>query len=125
MKSKLFFNALLRSLIETYLKVSISAMAGLQSINLNGDSGTVAKSILTLVLLLGFVVGFPLATYFFLKAKKSVLLDEANVKRFGSLYLNLDLEGNPKAWLMTPLFLLRRFIFAFSVNFLGTPCSLP
>ncbi len=77
----------------------------------------------TLALLFGFVIGFPLATYKFLKSKRGDL--STYQRRFGSLFLNLDVDNNPKAWLFTPLFLLRRFLFAFSLNFLGTPSTQP
>ena len=37
--------------------------------------------------------------------------------------MNLDLAKKPSAWLMTPLFLIRRFVFAVSITYFGSANS--
>lgn len=107
LKSKLFFNGILRSLLETYLKLCISTMTGLQHLDSPGNSA------LTILLFVAIPIGFPIFTFLLLRRRVETLPDDT--KRIGSLYLNLAVESNPRAWLMTPLFLLRRLAFAGSV----------
>ena len=67
MKSKLFFNGILRSLLETYLQLSINSLGSLGNINLNGSRSQLMSSVITVGLLLVVTV-YPIFVYKFLKA---------------------------------------------------------
>lgn len=73
LKSKLFFKGILRTLLETYLKLAITTFSALQFVDLTGEQPIIIKSSLTLALFFGVIIGYPLFACLFLKSKAKVL----------------------------------------------------
>ena len=114
--ARLFFNSIIRSFLEAYLKFSISTMIALDSISFNSKEGIINGS---MALGLGLIVSLtPLLVYLFLK-KYHKNLQEADFKpRFETLYLNVNTEIHNSILMMT-LFIIRRLIFAMNIVFLN------
>ena len=65
LKSKLFFNGVIRAILETYLQLSISTLVSMNKVNFNGANSDITSSAAT-VLLLALIAGCPIFAYKFL-----------------------------------------------------------
>lgn len=101
LKQKLFYNSLLRTCVQSYLKFSIIAFASLDN---SKDSVTLATGLF----FSNFCLFFLLFVHSYLRIKRSSLKDPAFSSKFDSLYMNLDLSKDYST-LLTTLFLARRF----------------
>ena len=101
LKTKLMFNSLLRSLLQSYLPLSVSCMVSLVF------APTAVGYILLAVLLL-----CPSAVICILRRQEHPLGHPQLRATIGTLYLNVDTVGRPGALMFTPLFMLRRLLFA-------------
>lgn len=108
-RNKLFYNSILRALIQSYLKSTLIAFKGAKTYSFS--------SFVPLIL----AWTFPIYVAIFLHYKRSNLSRPEVRLRFDSLYANLKIL--PKPLLMPLLFLFRRFIYSilavFSTNYLA------
>jgi hypothetical protein len=109
---KLFFNSILRALLEAYLKFSISTWISIKKLDFS-TIDTKEEIINVAVILI-----FPAFTYFILHKYKNKLEDEDFKGRFESLYLNINTQVD-KSILMMTLFVTRRLIYAAAIVFLS------
>jgi len=66
------------------------------------------------ILMIGFMAGFPVFIYFFLKRNTHRLAEEDFLARFESIYLNVDPDVK-YALLTVPLFVTRRFLYSANI----------
>lgn len=69
--AKIFFNSILRALLEAYLKLSISTFIALKSMSFDDKEGII-NSMLSIVTTL-FIFGFPVFSYLILRKNKGRL----------------------------------------------------
>jgi hypothetical protein len=116
---KLFFNSVFRSLLEAYLKFSISTWISVKHLNFNEVHSR--EEIINVGMTFAFLIvilGFPPFTYFFLNKYKFKLEEEDFKGRFESLYLNVDTTID-KSILMISLFVFRRLVYSVNIVFLA------
>jgi len=99
------FNSLLRSALQTYLPICASCL-----VSLKYSEATQGR--VTSIILLVFLSLCPFAVMFVLNKQKHPLNHPFYKVRMGTLYQNVDTVGKPLALLFTPLFLIRRLLFA-------------
>ena len=105
-KNKLIYNSVLRMLLQTYLNLCVSAMVTLNY----GESALQVTAGLILFLILSVS---PILVVYTLTKKRLIPIDHPmTIAKIGSLYLNVETDGKYTALLYTPLFLVRRLIFA-------------
>jgi hypothetical protein len=104
-QGKLMFNSVLRSTIQSYLKMSIATSAALNA----------ANSLLTSIGFTIWLFSYPVISYKVLHKMSSSLATPATRQKIGSLYTNVDYH-NPRALTWTSVFLVRRLIFALTVT---------
>ena len=109
---KLFFNSILRSFLESYLKFCISTWIAIDNIQID-TKDEIVNTWITVALAI-VMVGFPVFTFFFLRAFKPRLEEEDFKGRFESLYLNVDTRSD-RPILLISLFVFRRLVFAANV----------
>ncbi len=109
LREKLFYNSLLRTFVQSYLKFSILAFASLDNYK---DKTTLGTGIFFMF----FSIFFFIFAHMFLKRNRSNLGQPTFSQRFSSLYLNIDTE-NPHSYYLTTLFLGRRFILGIILSF--------
>jgi len=115
-KNKLMYNSALRTLLQSYLSLCISAVVSLSYAD-NALQGT------TGLILLVLLVICPIGVVYTLTRKRLIPIDHPMTKaKLDSLYLNVETNGKWLALLHTPLFLVRRLFFALAVVILsGSP----
>mmetsp|Transcript_3432 Transcript_3432/g.3390 ORF Transcript_3432/g.3390 Transcript_3432/m.3390 type:complete len:142 (+) Transcript_3432:158-583(+) len=86
LSNKLFYNTLLRSVLQAYLLLAISTFLNLKVLAEEGknNSFNLGLTVLTLII----VVFYPLSTFFFLEMNHNQLEEKAFKQSFHSLYLN-------------------------------------
>jgi uncharacterized membrane protein len=104
---KLFFNSILRAILETYLKFSISTFISIQTLKIDSREDII-NSWMTVLFLVG-VISFPVFTFFFLRSRRDRLNEEDFKGRFETLYLNVN-TGDDTSVLMMTLFIFRRLL---------------
>ena len=109
LKQKLFYNSLLRSFVQSYLKFSIIAFASLDNPK---DNVTMSTGLF----FMNFTLFFLLFVHSFLRIQKAKLSDPDFSMRFNSLYMNLELS-KAHSTLLTTFFLARRFILGLLLSF--------
>ena len=109
---KLFFNSMIRALLEAYLKFSISTWISVKVLSIDTTS-EIINAWLTIFFVV-VIVGFPAFTYFFLKKYRARLEEEDFKGRFESLYLNVDTE---RTIALMALFIFRRLVYAANIVF--------
>ena len=110
LKHKLMFNSLFRSLLQSYLPLSVSCMVSL-----------VFAPTTFGYILLAFLLLCPPAAIWILRRQQHPLGHPRLKATIGSLYLNVDTVGKPGALMFTPLFMLRRLIFALAAVVIKNP----
>lgn len=108
-KNKLLFNSVLRLLLQSYLPLCVSAMVSLNyaTRRLQSTSGLILIIALALC---------PIGVVYVLTKKRLVPIAHPHIKaKIGTLYLNVETYGKKFALLFTPLFLVRRLLFAMIV----------
>ncbi|TNV86587.1 hypothetical protein FGO68_gene16816 [Halteria grandinella] len=114
---RIFFNSILRSMIQSYLKLSVATFLALTVITFNSSQET-ANSMLSLLVFL-VLLGFPPFTIIFLSKNLLAMREETFQKRFSSIFLNLDIYGSlqflSSASKMVFLYLLRRLVMALTI----------
>jgi hypothetical protein len=116
---KLFFNSILRALLETYLKFSNSTWISNKKLDFSTIDTKEEKINVTMTFVfLAVILIFPDFTYFILYKYKDKLEDEDFKGRFESLYLNVNTQVD-KSILMIILFVTRRLIYAAAIVFLA------
>ena len=120
---KLMFNGVFRSLVETFLLLSISTLTELSGINDEGlevSEDAAGYKTLNFWISVGMTVALGLTPFLvaclLLKKFASLRIPETK-SRYDSLYGTVNYYYKP-ALMFKPLFLLRRFLFASSVTFL-------
>ncbi len=114
---KLFFNSILRGLLEAYLKFSISTWIAVQKFDKVDTKEEIINAGLTVVFVI-VIVAFPPFTYILLHKYKHRLEEEDFKGRFESLYLNVNTKVD-KSILMITLFIFRRLLFSLNIVFLA------
>ena len=114
--SKLMFNSVLRSLMQTYLLTCISTLTSLLNVNLTHTQGKVDFAIAICITI--FAISFPIFTVKFLRRNKDKLREPAFKSKYDSIYQNVDYYKD-KALSHTSFFLTRRLLFAFVIVFCG------
>ena len=117
-KTKLFWNAFIRSSLQSYLKIAIIAISALTIISQNTMLKT-TTAIVNLIVLLVLPVLYGLLMY---RKRKEMTLEETNVK-YGSLFLGIRHLSIWQAF-YSVIFLLRRLIFALIVVILADTPSI-
>ena len=115
LKMKLFWNAVLRALIEQYMPICVAAMQSIERGN-NWDSFETKINSLSNYVFVPYIIGYPIWIVWFLRRNRFQLSDRNFMGRFSSLYLNVDyfkFGGLP----FTPILIARRFVFAFNAVF--------
>lgn len=116
---KLFFNSILRALLEAYLKFSISTWISIKKLDFSTiDTYEEKINVVMTFLFLAVILIFPAFTYFILHKYKSKLEDEDFKGRFESIYLNVNTKID-KSILMMTLFVTRRLVYATAIVFLA------
>jgi hypothetical protein len=116
---KLFFNSILRALLEAYLKFSISTWISIKKLDFSTiDTKEEIINVMMTFVFLAVILIFPAFTYFILHKYKNKLEDEDFKGRFESLYLNVNTQVD-KSILMMTLFVTRRLIYAAAIVFLS------
>jgi len=101
LRNKLMFNSLFRYFLQIYLPLSISCMVSL----------VFAPTTLGYILLAFLLLCPPVAIW--IMSRQEHPLGHPRLRAtIGTLYLNVDTVGKPFALMFTPLFMLRRLIFA-------------
>ena len=103
---------ILRTLLEAYLKSSISTFTALLLLSFSDRDSILNSSIALLLLLL--ILAIPPLIYVFLSKNKHRLQDDNFKLRFFSLYLNVNTRKD-NALLMMTLFVTRQLLFALNV----------
>ena len=80
---KLFFNSIIRAILEAYLRFSISTWLSVKKLD------SLDNAVLTVCMIV-VVLAFPPFTFFLLKRNKLRLEEEEFKARFESLYLNVN-----------------------------------
>ena len=112
-KNKLMYNSVLRTFLQSYLSLCVSAVVSLNYAE-NALQGT------TGLILLVLLVICPIGVIYTLTRKRLIPIDHPMTKaQLDSLYLSVETDGKPFALLYTPMFLVRRLIFAGTVVILG------
>jgi hypothetical protein len=114
-KEKLFFNSVIRFLIQAYLK--FCEIGCLSLLNLDFSSSEEIGSSVAGILIFAFVVIFPLSVFYLMRKHRLILEMDAVKPRYGSAYLNIETNKNYAYWL-TGIFLVRRLLLAAAVIFL-------
>ena len=114
--SKLMFNSVLRSLMQTYLLTCISTLTSLLNVNLTHTQGKVDFAIAICIII--FAISFPIFTVKFLRRNKDKLSEPAFKSKYDSIYQNVDYYKD-EALSHTSFFLTRRLLFAFVIVFCG------
>ena len=105
LKHKLMFNSVLRYLLQTYLTLGVSSFISLHY-------STAGKGTASGITLLVLLVISPICVICILRRQNHPLAHPFYKVRMGSLYLDVDTVDKPFALLFTPLFCVRRFVFA-------------
>ena len=114
MKSKLFYNSLIRYVLLSSLKTNLVAMVALKRASGDDPLSIVLASLLSI-----FIMAFPLYLARILYVNDEDLNDEDNIKSFGTLYEGKDVDReNHHVWLYPIIFLYRRVIFMAATVFL-------
>jgi hypothetical protein len=103
-------------MLEAYLKTAISTWISIEAFSLD-DRESMINAWLT-ILMIGFMAGFPIFIYFFLKRNTHRLAEEEFMARFESIYLNVDPEVK-YALLTVPLFVFRRLLYSANIVLLS------
>ena len=85
------YNSILRFGLQSYLKLAVPAITGLQNLTFaNGKSKAINSSI-TLTMFLALTT-YPIWALYFMRKKGSALSEPEYVQRYNSLYLTLNTE---------------------------------
>ena len=112
LKMKLFWNAVLRALIEQYMPICVTVMQSVQKGN-NWDNFETSINSLSNYVFMPYIIGYPIWILWFLRRNRFQLSDRNFIGRYNSLYLNVDyfkFGGLPN----TTILITRRFVFAFN-----------
>ena len=86
---KLFFNSIIRAILEAYLRFSISTWLSVKKLDSLDNKEDIINAVLTVCMIV-VVLAFPPFTFFLLKRNKLRLEEEEFKARFESLYLNVN-----------------------------------
>ena len=114
---KIFFNSILRGILEAYLRFSISTWLSIKKMDASVTTKEEGINASLTVVMAIIICCFPPFTYFLLLRNKDRLLDEDFKGRFESLYLNVETKID-KSILMMSLFVLRRLLYSLNIVFL-------
>ncbi|TNV87928.1 hypothetical protein FGO68_gene17662 [Halteria grandinella] len=118
---KLFFNSIIRGLLEAYMKFGISTWISTMALKID-EREDIINAWVTLFMA-AFVLSLPFSIYFFLYKNQHRLQEEDFKGRFESLYLNVD-TGVKDAIMTVALFVFRRLIYSINiVLFSGSTCT--
>lgn len=118
---KLFFNSIIRGLLEAYLKFGISTWISVTALKID-EREDIINAWVT-IFMVAFVLGLPLFIYIFLYKNQHRLQQEDFKGRFESLYLNVDTSVR-EAIMTVALFVFRRLVYSINiVLFSGSTCT--
>ncbi|TNV87834.1 hypothetical protein FGO68_gene14781 [Halteria grandinella] len=118
---KLFFNSIIRGLLEAYMKFGISTWISTMALKID-EREDIINAWVTLFMA-AFVLSLPFSIYIFLYKNQHRLQEEDFKGRFESLYLNVD-TGVKDAIMTVALFVFRRLIYSINiVLFSGSTCT--
>ena len=113
---KIFFNSILRGVLETYLRFSIATWLSIKKMDKIDTKEETINATLTIITAI-VICSFPPFTYFLLHKNKERLQDEDFKGRFESLYLNVETKID-RSILMMSLFVMRRLLYSLNIVFL-------
>ena len=115
------FNAVLRSILQGYLKFAIAAWISIEAMRTGGIKSDSFEDLIStaLTFILGiFIVASPIMTYIFLKKNQELLKSNDFKTKYETLYLNLNLDLKDSV-MLTTLFVIRRLLFSLVAIFLS------
>ena len=114
-KSKIFYNPIIRYLFLSSLKINMISMVAFR--RASGD----AVSVLMATVLLLAITAVPIFFAKLLHNNRDRLEDEANVKKFGTIYAGRNVNSDKKhqVWIYPLSFFFRRAIFMMATVFLA------
>ena len=115
MSKRMFFNLILRLLLLAYMNFCITGILAVS--NLTFSSAQKGIHSFLGILLVAIVIAYPIFTFTFLKKHFKRLMESDISTKISSIYDNIDLDVK-YATLFTTLFLVRRLIYAITLNFL-------
>ena len=115
LKSKLFYNSIIRFLIQAYLKFCEIGCLSLLNFSFNSPSQT--GSSIAGIFIFVFVIVFPQAVFYLMQKHRLNLENDAIKTKFGSAYLNIETSKDYAYWLTT-IFLVRRLLLVFAAIFM-------
>jgi hypothetical protein len=96
--------------------MAVLALTQSQSLEFFKDKGNTINSFVC-ILIIVFLGGYPLFTYFFMRYNQAKLLDPEYDAKYNSIYLSLNTKI-PASFLSTSFFMVRRLILAAVIVFL-------
>jgi len=115
LKSKIFWNSVLRALIEQYLPTCMATFKSIQLGNQWNDFESVMNSLASF-LFVPYIVLYPIWIIVFLRRNRYLLSDRRFMSKYGSIYLNVDyfkFGGLP----FVAILIVRRCVYAFNCIF--------
>lgn len=112
LESKLMFNSVLRAMLESYFLVCISTLFGLY--NAKFSDSEYATTFGIGLLMLAYLILFPILQHKFLMKKFEKLGEETYHDKYGSIYMNVD-HGRRHSLRFTLYFCIRRLTFALAI----------
>lgn len=110
-------NSILRFGLQSYLKLAVPAITGLQHLDFVTNKSKAINSSVTLTIFLALTL-YPIWTLYFMMSKGITLGVPEYVERYNSLYLTLNTDLKASLY-STTFFLVRRFILAIILVFLS------
>lgn len=109
-----FWNFVIRTILETYLEMSLNNMIKLYALNTETWFETLGSGFS--IAILGVMAVFPIFAPIFLKKKRDVLKEPEFISKYGALMQDLRTNSRPIHYYQT-FFMLRRLIFAMMIVF--------
>lgn len=88
MEKRIFFDIILRMIIEGYLPFAISIFLGLQNLKMQSIIDKINTGLTFIFTLI--VLAFPIFTYIFLRSFKDKLSEERFALRYGAMYMEVE-----------------------------------
>jgi hypothetical protein len=98
--------------------MAVLALTQSQSLEFFKDKGKTINSFVCILIIL-FLVGYPLFTYFFMRNNQAKLNDPVYESKYNSIYLSINTK-NQASLLSTSFFMVRRLLLAAVIVFLGS-----
>ena len=115
-KNKLMYYSVIRGLLEAYFLMSIAAVYQVRNTSWDKEGSTLNFTLGVLVLI--YLVAFPILSLRYLLTNRHKLETPAIQRKYGSLYENVD-PTRPAALRFTTYFCVRRLVFALLICLLS------